>query len=138
VAEVRKQDMGKHKPLSPIQAAARLNICVDDLPRKGSWSREQVRSLRAERPAWLTQARRVYASRKAKEAACARQAVDVLLDEGGYTAPDTRREDMVLYADEALLYLLHRGVANADAEAAVDRRWPSTCADDEEWLFSHG
>jgi len=130
--------MGKHKPLTPEQAAARLSISTGDLLRNGSWTREQVRSLRAERPAWLTQARREYASRNDKEAAHARQAVDALLDEGGYTAPDSGSEEMTSCADEALLYLLHRGVANAHAEAAVDRRWPSACDDGDKWLPSHG
>jgi len=80
------QDMGKHKPLSPEQAAARLSISAGDLPRNGSWTREQVRSLRAERPAWPAQARREYASGNDKEAR-PRQAVDALLEEGGYTTP---------------------------------------------------
>ena len=96
------------------------------------------RQRRGSTSVWTTCRARDRGPAKVKEAAGLQQAVDALLDEGGYTAPDTGREDMVLSADEALLYLLHRGVANADAEAAVDRRWPSTCADDEEWLFSHG
>jgi hypothetical protein len=121
--------MGQH--LSSVQAAARLNIGVADLPRKGAWTREQVRALRAERPDWLTQARRAYAAGKDERAARQRKAREALLDKGGYTAPDTGRDEMIVYADEALVYLLRCGVAQGDAEAAVDRRWPSTCADDD-------
>ena len=121
------------KRLSPAKAAARLNISVEALPHGGVWTREEVRSLRAERPDWLPQARREYAAFKDAEAERKRRAVDAILDEGGYTAPDTGRDDMILYADEALLYLLRRGVVHEDAEAAVDRRWPSTCAGDGEW-----
>jgi hypothetical protein len=122
------------KQLSSGQAAARLNIAVADLPRKGAWTREEVRDLRAERPEWLTQARRAHAARKDEQAARRRMAIEALLDKGGYTAPDTGRDDMIVYADEALLYLLRCCVAHEDAEAAVERRWPSTCADDD-WDF---
>lgn len=54
----------KSDPLTPKQAAARLNITVADLPRSGSWTRQQVRELRIERPDWLTQARRDFAARQ--------------------------------------------------------------------------
>jgi hypothetical protein len=118
--------------LEPAQAAARLNVGVNALPHGGPWTRERVRGLRAERPDWLTRARRAYAAGRDAEAEGKWRAVDALLDEGGYTRPDDGSDDMFLYAGEALLWLLHRGVAHDDAEAAIDRRWPSSCADDEE------
>lgn len=121
------------KRLSPAQAAARLSVSVEALPHGGPWTREEVRSLCAGRPDWLTRARREHAAFKDAEAARKRRAVDAILDDGGYTAPDTGRDEVILYADEALLFLLRHGVPRDDAEAAVDRRWPPTCAGDEVW-----
>ena len=68
--------MGSHKPLSPKQAAGRLNISVEDLPRTESWTRERVRGLRTQRLEWLTRARRVYAVRRGEHAARVRRAAD--------------------------------------------------------------
>lgn len=59
----------KSVPLTAKQTAARLNITVADLPRSGSWTRQQVRDVRTERPDWLTQARRSYAARQDEKAA---------------------------------------------------------------------
>lgn len=67
--------MRNHRSLSPGQAAARLNISVADLPRLGLWTRERVRSLRTQRPEWLTRARRDYGAGKELEAARVRKAV---------------------------------------------------------------
>ncbi len=76
VATSRMRNMGSSKPLSAKQAAARLSISVKDLPHRGPWARQRVRDLRAERPGWLTLARREYARRKDEEAARNRQALD--------------------------------------------------------------
>lgn len=56
--------MASSKPLTAGQAAARLSIAVTDLPHGGRWSRDEVMRLAAERPEWLTTARRAHAAHR--------------------------------------------------------------------------
>lgn len=124
--------MSKRKPdpnkvLKPGQAAARLNIEHKHLPKLDRpWTRGDVLRLRKERPAWLTEARKEYAAKKDAAAKAKRERLDALLDEGGFTRPDDGRNDLIPYAETALMYLMHqKKVPPQDAEEAVDRRWPS-------------
>ena len=53
-----------------------------------------------------------------------------MVDTGGFTGPDDGSEDMIAYADEAFRYLLMvKKVLDAQAQRAVDARWPLVADD---------
>jgi hypothetical protein len=54
-----------------------------------------------------------------------------MLDAGGFSRRDGGSDNMIAYADEALMYLLMvKKVADVEAQRAVQAGWPSV-ADDE-------
>ncbi|TCC15319.1 MULTISPECIES: hypothetical protein [Kribbella] len=113
--------MGSSKPLSAKQAAARLSVALKDLPRRGPWTRQQVRELRAERPEWLTLARREYARRKDEEAARQRQALDA------------RKADFSCFCCKAkFAFTINSGGL---CEACNEGDCPGCGEDDEDWLY---
>jgi hypothetical protein len=120
------------KPLKLAAAAARLNIEIVDLPDLGrQWTRADVGRLRRERPVWLTAARRRHATEQKHRAEQRGKKLAAMLDAGGFTRPDDGSDNMIPYADDAFMYLLMvKKVPDADAQRAVEARWPSV-ADDE-------
>jgi hypothetical protein len=126
------------KPLKARAAAARLNIGIDDLPDLGRpWTTADVLGLRGQRPQWLTAARRRYAVEQKRRAEDRGKQLAAMLDAGGFTRPDDGCDAMIPYADEAYMYLLMvKKVPDAQAQRAVDARWPSVADyefDDEEF-----
>jgi hypothetical protein len=126
------------KPLKRAAAAARLNIEIVDLPDLGrQWTKADVLRLRRERPGWLTAARRRHAAEQKRRAEQRCKELAGMLDAGGFTRPDDGSDDMTPYADEAFMYLLMvKKVSDADAQRAVEARWPSVADyefDDEDF-----
>lgn len=120
------------KPLKARAAAARLNIDIDDLPDLGRrWIKADVLRLRRERPQWLTAARRRHAVEQQRRAEQRSRELAAMLDAGGFTRPDDGSDEMIPYADDAYMYLLMvKKVRDAEAQRAVDARWPSVAADE--------
>jgi hypothetical protein len=126
------------KPLKATTAAARLNIAVEDLPDLGRrWTKADVLRLRRQRPGWLTAARRRQAVEHKRRAELRSKELAAMLDAGGFTRPDDGSDEMIPYADDAYMYLLMvKTVPDADAQRAVDARWPSVAEygfDDDEF-----
>ncbi|MDT5050091.1 MAG: hypothetical protein QOG75_5995 [Mycobacterium sp.] len=115
------------KPLKASAAAARLNVDIDDLPDLGRrWTKSDVLRLRRQRPEWLIAARRRHAVEQNRRAEQRSKELAGMLDAGGFTRPDDGSDQMVPYADDAYMYLLMvKKVPDADAQRAVDARWPS-------------
>ena len=120
------------KPLKRVGAAGRLSIEIVDLPDLGrQWTKADVLRLRRERPGWLTAARRRHAAEQRHRGEQRCQELAAMLDAGGFTRPDDGSDNMIPYADEAFLYLLMvKNLSDAEAQRAVEARWPSV-ADDE-------
>ena len=120
------------KPLKRAAAAARLSIEVIDLPDLGrQWTKADVLRLRRERPDWLTVARRRHAAEQKRRAERRCKELAAMLDAAGFSRPDDGSDNMIPYADDAYMYLLMvKKVSDADAQRAVEARWPSV-ADDE-------
>jgi hypothetical protein len=115
------------KPLKRAAAAARLSIEIVDPPDLGrQWTKADVLRLRRERPGWLTAARQRHAAEQKRRAEQRCKELAAMLDAGGFTRPDDGSDNMIPYADEAFMYLLMvRKVCDADAQRAVEARWPS-------------
>jgi hypothetical protein len=115
------------KPLKARAAAARLNVDIDDLPDLGRrWTHVDVLRLRRERPDWLTAARRRHAVERQRRAEQRGKELAVMLDAGGFTRPDDGSDEMIPLADDAYIYLLMvKKVLDAEAQRAVEARWPS-------------
>lgn len=120
------------KLLKRAAAAARLNIEVVDLPDLGRQrTKSDVLRLRRERPGWLTAARRRHATEQKRRAQQRCKELAAMLDAGGFIRPDDGSDDIIPCADEAFMYLLIvKKVSDADAQRALEARWPSV-ADDE-------
>jgi hypothetical protein len=101
------------------------------------WTKADVLRLRRERPGWLTAARRRHAAEQKRRAEQRRKELAGMLDARGFTRPDDGSDDMTPYADEAFMYLLMvKKVSDADAQRAVEARWPSVADyefDDEDF-----
>ena len=113
--------------LRPSRAAARLNIDIADLPDLGRrWTKADLLRLHRERPEWLTAARRQHAVERQRRAKQRSKELAAMLDAGGFTRPDDGSDEMIPYADDAYMYLLMaKKVPDAEAQRAVDARWPS-------------
>lgn len=124
------------KPLGRAAAAARLNIAVGDLPDWGRrWTKADVMRLRRERPGWLSAARCRHAVVHKRRVELRGEQLAAMLNAGGFTRLDVGSEEMIRYADDAYMYLLMvKKVPDADAQRAVDARWPSVvrCGFDDE------
>ncbi|TFD30382.1 hypothetical protein E3T40_15430 [Cryobacterium sp. TMT1-19] len=119
------------KPLEPRQAAARLSIATKDLPNLGRpWTRADVQALQAEKPAWLTEARRrLGAAVKARRRAEYEKVLKLsrrIQDAGWVTANDGTNEAIPLYDSLALRAHHEWGVKLDLAEEAVDTLLPQT------------
>lgn len=102
--------MGEDAPLTRAKAAARLNVDPDDLDRD-PWTKARVRALRAERPEWLTRARRAKEDGRREGAALAYGDLAAILEDLGV------EPDAGLSHDEAVQRLDH-------AEMVARPRWP--------------
>ena len=119
------------RPVKRAAAGRRLGIEVVDLPDVGRrWRKADVRRLRRERAGWLTAGRRRHAAEQTRRAGQRPKELAAMVDTGGFTGPDDGSEDMIAYADEAFRYLLMvKKVLDAQAQRAVDARWPLVADD---------
>jgi len=116
--------------------AKALHINGADLPNLGRpWTKRDVHTLRAEKPAWLTDARRRRAAMMAAAAEAEGARLDAELTRLGYTAPDEGTADQgFLYIDGALIHLQHAAKCTEDdADSAAWRRWPKSMAAVEDY-----
>jgi hypothetical protein len=119
------------KPLKPRQAADRLGIAIKDLPDFGRpLTNADVRALRAERPDWLTVARRRFGAASQARAQAAHEATLALsrrIEEAGWvTANDGTDAAIALYDALALRAHHEWGVDLDQAYEAVDVLLPET------------
>jgi hypothetical protein len=130
-ARAERSDPKPLKTLKPRQAAARLNIATRDLPNLGRpWTPADVRALCAEKPAWLTEARRrLGAALKARRRAEHEKVLKLsrrIQEAGWITANDDTDEAVLLY-DSLPLRAHHEWGVDLDlAEEAVDILLPQT------------
>lgn len=117
------------KVVKPSWAAKVLGIDYSDLPRLDrAWTKRDIRQLHADRPDWLTEARRRHNIRKQQAAAARAAKLDAELTRLGYTAADAGSLDQALnYIDGARLHLMHvTGCTELEADQAAWRRWPES------------
>ena len=103
----------------------------------GGGLRPDVLRLRRQRPDWLTAARRRFAVEQKRRAEQRSKELAGMLDARGFTRTDDGSDEMIPYADDAYLYLMIvKKVSDAEAQRAVEARWPSVADyefDDDEF-----
>lgn len=134
------------KPLKPSQAAARLSILYEDLPKLDRpWTRLDVKTLRAEKPDWLVEARRkcgrianerAAVERERKEAEAAK--VIAFWREKGLVGLDVGTvEYHVLHVEPAMMWAAHALHVKCDImDMAAWKVWPKSMQAIEDDLFN--
>jgi hypothetical protein len=120
--------------MKPGRAAKVLGIDYADLPRLDRpWTKRDVRALCGDRPQWLTDARRRYATGVQQEREERITRLDDAMTRLGYNAPDAGTLDQaVLYIDPARTHLMtETKCTEGDADAVAWRRWPGSMTEEQ-------
>ncbi|SCL21108.1 hypothetical protein GA0074692_1087 [Micromonospora pallida] len=119
------------KVVKPSWAARVLCIDHSDLPKLDRpWTKGDVRELRDSNPAWLTEARQRYATRRQQESETRMAELAAEFARLGYDEPDQGTLDQAMhYIDGARTHLMiATDCSETEADRAAWRVWPKSMA----------